>query len=113
MQPETRYAKSGDLSIAFQVVGEAPLDVVLVPGWVSNLDFLWEEPSIARLLHRQAAYSRLILFEKRGTGLVDSAANPAPIKPAAASTTQQTTQKFDNFTNADLTQLPGPHKRGP
>ena len=71
MQPETRYAKSGDLSIAFQVVGEAPLDVVLVPGWVSNLDFLWEEPSIARLLHRQAAYSRLILFEKRGTGLSD------------------------------------------
>jgi class 3 adenylate cyclase/pimeloyl-ACP methyl ester carboxylesterase len=71
VQPETRYAKSGDLSVAYQVVGEGPLDLVLVPGWASNLDASWEAPDIAHLWRRYAAYSRLILFDKRGTGLSD------------------------------------------
>jgi class 3 adenylate cyclase len=73
--PETRYAKSGDLNIAYQVVGEGPFDLVYVPGWVSNIEAMWEEPSHARLLGRLAAFSRLILFDKRGTGMSD----PVPV----------------------------------
>ncbi|HTS52468.1 MAG TPA: adenylate/guanylate cyclase domain-containing protein [Burkholderiales bacterium] len=71
MPPETRYAKSGDISIAYQVVGSGPRDLVLVPGWVSNLDVLWEEPTLARFLSRLASFSRLVVFDKRGTGLSD------------------------------------------
>jgi class 3 adenylate cyclase len=69
--PETRYAKSGDVNIAYQVVGEGPLDLVYVPGWISNIELMWEEPALARLLQRLASFSRLILFDKRGTGLSD------------------------------------------
>ena len=69
--PETRYARSGDVNIAYQVVGEGPLDLVFVMGWVSHLDYFWEEPSFARFLLRLASFSRLILFDKRGTGLSD------------------------------------------
>jgi pimeloyl-ACP methyl ester carboxylesterase len=71
MQPETRYAKSGGVNIAYQVVGHGPLDLVFVMGWVSNLDYFWEEPSFARFLNRLASFTRLILFDKRGTGLSD------------------------------------------
>jgi class 3 adenylate cyclase len=71
MQPETRYAKSGDVNIAFQVVGEGPRDLVLVPGFVSHLDLDWEEPRYAHFLQRLASFSRLIMFDKRGTGLSD------------------------------------------
>src|SRR4030095_7057903 len=71
MTPETRYAKSGDINIAYQVVGNGPRDLILVPGWVSNIEVLWEEPAVARFLGRLASFSRLILFDKRGTGLSD------------------------------------------
>ena len=71
MVPETRYTKSGDVNIAYQVVGNAPRDLVLIPGWVSNIEVFWEEPSVARFLRRLASFSRLILFDKRGTGLSD------------------------------------------
>lgn len=71
MEPETRYAKSGGLSIAYQVVGEGPLDLVYVPGWVSHVEETWEEPTLARFLRRLASFSRLILFDKRGTGMSD------------------------------------------
>ena len=71
MVPQTRYAKSAGVSIAYQVVGDGPIDLVLVPGWVSNVDVVWEEPRLARLLTRLASFSRLILFDKRGTGLSD------------------------------------------
>ena len=71
MPPETRYAKSGEVNIAYQVVGEGPLDLVYVPGWISNIELMWEEPALARLLQRLASFSRLILFDKRGTGLSD------------------------------------------
>lgn len=67
-RPETRYARSGDVNIAYQVVGEGPRDLVLVPGWLSNVEVFWEEPSMARFLQRLASFSRLILFDKRGTG---------------------------------------------
>ncbi|MGH2608553.1 MAG: adenylate/guanylate cyclase domain-containing protein [Tepidiformaceae bacterium] len=69
---ETRYARSGEFNIAYQVVGEGPLDLVYVPGWVSNVDAMWDEPSYARFLSRLASFSRLIVFDKRGTGLSDS-----------------------------------------
>ncbi|HEX8338986.1 MAG TPA: alpha/beta fold hydrolase [Pyrinomonadaceae bacterium] len=69
--PETRYALSGDVNIAYQTLGDAPLDLVFVMGWVSHLEYFWREPSVARFLRRLAAFSRLILFDKRGTGLSD------------------------------------------
>ena len=75
MTPETRYARSGDVNIAYQVVGDAPRDLVLVPGWVSNIEVFWEEPACARFLERLASFTRLILFDKRGTGLSDRVAD--------------------------------------
>jgi class 3 adenylate cyclase len=75
VQPETRYTKSGDLNIAYQVVGDGPRDLVYVPGWISNVELMWEEPAHAHLLRRLASFSRLILFDKRGTGLSD----PVPL----------------------------------
>jgi class 3 adenylate cyclase len=74
--PQTRYAKSPDgVSIAYQVVGDAPIDLVWVPGWVSHVEAIWEEPSAARFLERLSSFSRLILFDKRGTGMSDRVAN--------------------------------------
>jgi class 3 adenylate cyclase len=70
-QPDTRYAQSGDVNIAFQVVGDGPLDLVYVPGWVSHLEYFWQEPSYAAFLRRLSSFSRLILFDKRGTGMSD------------------------------------------
>jgi class 3 adenylate cyclase len=71
MVPKTQYAKSGDVRIAYQVVGEGPFDLVFVPGFISNLDVAWEEPYRARVWTRLAAFARLIMFDKRGTGLSD------------------------------------------
>jgi len=71
MEPETRYAKSEDLHIAYQVVGQGPSDLVLVPPFVSHVEHYWEEPLVTRFLTRLASFSRLILFDKRGTGLSD------------------------------------------
>lgn len=68
MVPETRYARSDDVNVAYQVVGEGPIDLVVVPGWVSNVEIFWEGPTVARFLNRLAQFSRLILFDKRGTG---------------------------------------------
>lgn len=69
--PRVSYAHSGDVNIAYQVVGDGPLDLVFVMGWVSHLDWFWNEPSFARFLQRLAGMARLILFDKRGTGLSD------------------------------------------
>ena len=71
--PETRYAKSGDVHIAYQVVGDGGLDLVYAPPWIGNMELFWEEPSYARFLKRLASFSRLILFDKRGTGSSDRA----------------------------------------
>jgi len=71
VHPKTEYARSGDLHIAYQVVGRGPLDLVYVPGWVSHVELAWEEPTLARFLTRLASFSRLITFDKRGTGLSD------------------------------------------
>jgi pimeloyl-ACP methyl ester carboxylesterase len=70
VEPTTRYAKSGDVSIAYQVVGNGP-DLVFIPGWVSNVEHWWEVPASGRFLRRLASFSRLILLDKRGTGLSD------------------------------------------
>ena len=77
MRPETRYAKSGDIHIAYQVVGEGAIDLVLVQGWISHVEHQWEDPSLARFLERLASFSRLITFDKRGTGLSDRVAENA------------------------------------
>jgi class 3 adenylate cyclase len=71
--PETRYARSGDLHIAYQVLGEGPFDVVESPGWISHMEYQWEQPLLAHFLRRPASYARLLLFDKRGTGLSDRA----------------------------------------
>jgi len=68
---ETRYAKSGDVHIAYQVISETGPDLVFVMGWASHLDYSWKEPSFARFLRRLAYFSRLIAFDKRGAGLSD------------------------------------------
>jgi pimeloyl-ACP methyl ester carboxylesterase len=69
--PQTRYARSGDVRIAYQVVGNGPLDLVFVPGFISNLEVHWEDPGYDRLLRRLGSFTRLILLDKRGTGLSD------------------------------------------
>jgi pimeloyl-ACP methyl ester carboxylesterase/class 3 adenylate cyclase len=69
--PETRYAKSGEVHIAYQVVGEGPFDMVFVPGFVSNVEAVWSSPPRARFLQGLASFCRLILFDKRGTGMSD------------------------------------------
>src|SRR5688572_8929095 len=69
--PDTRYAKSGDVHIAYQVLGEGPVDLVFVPGFVSNVEALWGDPLRAAFFRRLASFSRLILFDKRGTGMSD------------------------------------------
>jgi len=80
MPPQTHYARSGDVNIAYQVVGDGPLDLVFVPGFISHLDLQWADPRIARFLEKLASFSRLILFDKRGTGLSDPVAAPAPLE---------------------------------
>jgi pimeloyl-ACP methyl ester carboxylesterase len=77
MQPNTKYARSGDLFIAYQVVGAGPFDLVFAPGYSSHLEINWEWPSYARMLNRLASFSRLILFDRRGTGLSDPVGAPA------------------------------------
>lgn len=67
----TRYAKSGDVHIAYQVIGDGPRDIVFVPGWISHVERGWAFPAFAHLLERLASFSRLIIFDKRGTGLSD------------------------------------------
>ena len=80
MAPTTRYARSGDLAIAYQVVGSGDMDLVMAPGFVSHLDWAWQEPSLQRFLERLASFSRLVLFDKRGTGLSDPVSGPATLE---------------------------------
>jgi class 3 adenylate cyclase len=75
--PKTRYARSGDIYIAYQVVGEGPIDLVYVPSWISQVEHYWDEPAVARYFERMASFSRLIMFDRRGSGLSD----PVPGTP--------------------------------
>jgi pimeloyl-ACP methyl ester carboxylesterase/DNA-binding CsgD family transcriptional regulator len=69
--PETQYARSGDFSIAFQVLGDGPVDLVFIPGFVSNLELTWDWPPLAGFYRAFTSFARVILFDKRGTGLSD------------------------------------------
>ncbi len=81
MTPETRYARAADGdSIAYQVLGEGPVDILFVPGFVSHLEMFWGEPSTAHFYERLASFSRLVLFDKRGTGLSDPLDGPQPLE---------------------------------
>jgi pimeloyl-ACP methyl ester carboxylesterase len=71
MQAVTKYAKSGDVHIAYQAFGEGPINLVLVPGFVSNVENYWEQPDLARFLNRLGSYARVVTFDKRGTGMSD------------------------------------------
>jgi pimeloyl-ACP methyl ester carboxylesterase len=73
--PPTRYAKSGDASIAYQVVGDGPIDLVLVLGFATHLELQWDSPPLARFFERISSFSRMIVFDKRGTGLSDPVAD--------------------------------------
>src|SRR5947209_20141226 len=77
MVPTTRYARSGDLHIAYLVVGEGPIDLVFVPSWISQVEHYWEDSEVARYFGRLASFSRLIMFDRRGSGLSD----PLPRAP--------------------------------
>jgi pimeloyl-ACP methyl ester carboxylesterase len=70
-RPQTRYARSGECHIAYQVLGDGELDLVYIPGWVSHLDLHWENPLVSRFFQRLASFTRLIVFDKRGIGLSD------------------------------------------
>jgi len=72
--PDTRWAKSGDISIAYQVVGDGPIDIVFVPGFVSHVELIWDVPILRHILDRLSSFARLIHFDKRGTGLSDRTA---------------------------------------
>jgi class 3 adenylate cyclase len=85
--PETQYARSGHLNIAYQVVGDGPVDLVYVPGWVSHVELAWELPDLVRGFERLASFSRLILFDKRGTGMSD---------PVAASNLPSLEERMDD-----------------
>ena len=71
MEPDTQYAPSGAVRIAYQVLGDGPRDLVLAPGFVSNLELAWERPSYERFMRRLATFARVIVFDKRGSGLSD------------------------------------------
>src|SRR5438034_11078664 len=74
LQPATKYAKSGDVHIAYRVFGDGPRDIVLIPGTLSHLELSWEIPSNEHLLKRLTAFARVIVFDKRGQGLSDRVA---------------------------------------
>jgi pimeloyl-ACP methyl ester carboxylesterase len=80
MTPVTGYTHSGEVSIAYQVIGSGPIDLVLVPGWLSNIEVFWEEPNIVRFFEKLTTFSRLILFDKRGTGLSERSIDAATLE---------------------------------
>src|SRR5256714_13049334 len=73
--PATRFARNGDVHLAYQVVGDGPVDLLLVDDWVHHVELVWEVAEYARFLRRLASFSRLIHFDRRGTGLSD----PVPV----------------------------------
>jgi len=72
--PVTRYAKSSDVHIAYQVFGSRPINLVVVPGFVSHIENYWDHPDLARWLLRLSSFARVAIFDKRGTGLSDRVA---------------------------------------
>ncbi|HEX5762791.1 MAG TPA: adenylate/guanylate cyclase domain-containing protein [Solirubrobacterales bacterium] len=80
MEAPTRYTDSDGVSIAYKVLGDGPLDVVFVPGFVSHVDVFWEEPAAARFIRRLASFARVVVFDKRGQGLSDRPADPPTLE---------------------------------
>jgi pimeloyl-ACP methyl ester carboxylesterase len=78
MKPDVHYARNGDVALAYQVIGDAPTDMIVVIGYLSNLEYAWEIPSMAAFLGRLARSRRLILMDRRGSGLSD----PFPVGEA-------------------------------
>jgi pimeloyl-ACP methyl ester carboxylesterase len=83
MVPTTRYASSGDATIAYQVAGEGALDLLFLPGWISQIEQLWDASAMRRFLERLAVFNRLILFDRRGSGLSDSVGEPYSLEQEA------------------------------
>src|SRR5688572_26561024 len=71
MVPETRFARAGAVDIAYQTFGSGPAGLVWVPGWISHVETLWDLPECARFLERLGTFSRVVIFDKRGTGMSD------------------------------------------
>jgi class 3 adenylate cyclase/alpha-beta hydrolase superfamily lysophospholipase len=80
VEPETRYALSGDVRVAYQVVGDGPRDLVLAPGFVSHLELAWDYPPYERFIRRLASFARVIVFDKRGSGLSDPVGEAATLE---------------------------------
>src|SRR5215212_8918090 len=80
MTPRTRYARSGDVNIAYQIHGDGPIDILLSVGIISHLEHLWEEPGVVRLFDRLAEFSRLIIMDRRGSGLSDPLTGPLELE---------------------------------
>ena len=78
--PKTRYAKSGTVHVAYQTLGEGPFELVIAPGFVSNLDLVWDWQPLAHMIERLAGYARVTLFDKRGTGLSDRVGGVPPLE---------------------------------
>ena len=83
MLPTTRYARSGDATIAYQLAGEGKLDLLFLPGWISQIEQLWDSSTVRRFLERLAVFSRLILFDRRGSGLSGSVGEPYTLEQEA------------------------------
>src|SRR5512142_755464 len=77
---ETRYAKSGELNIAYQVFGEGERNIVLIPGWASNIEYLWTLPEFAEFGRKLARFARVLLLDRRGTGLSDPVVDPPTLE---------------------------------
>ncbi len=78
--PTTKYTRSGEVSLAYQVLGEGSVDIVFIAGSISHLEYFWTEPTLARMFNRLAEFSRLIIFDKRGTGMSDRDAGIATME---------------------------------
>ncbi|HYI36139.1 MAG TPA: hypothetical protein VEX39_06025, partial [Thermoleophilaceae bacterium] len=80
MAPVTRYARNGSVHLAYQVVGEGPLDLVVVPSWINQVEHTWALPAGAAFMNRLAGFSRLVMFDRRGSGLSDPLVEPLPLE---------------------------------
>lgn len=80
MRAETQYTRSGDVSIAYQVLGDGPIDLVMAPGWIFHIELVWEQPEFERMMRKLTPHFRVILFDKRGTGLSDRSIGASSIE---------------------------------
>lgn len=84
MQPKTEFARNGEVAIAYQVIGDGPRDAVFIPGFAGHLDLMWSEPAYGRFMGRLADFSRLVLYDRRSTGLSDRFSRPTTLDESVA-----------------------------